>query len=491
MSYHQVRFCECFYAISAGAVRCCSAQYRPVVRPLGPRLGPRLPGSASRPLDFLDRELAGEREAQQLRNRRRHGVPAGNPAAALLIGDADDAGEGNGSVSIRPSRSAGVAQEAEGLVLLMRSTIDRAASNLRAAVSLRHEVNLPQSGSWWAGIAQKIFDNCDQLKTPEHAVEFAEHLHFEWRPQTLKWLRCLRRELRLGLQYPQFAQYLSSFSESPLATKETTLRRGGRLVSTTMWDLVRFHLFVRDKTPIVDTVCEIGGGYGAPARICMLLSPLPRPRRYIIVDLAESIFLAEIYLRAQSPDGMIAHMAEGAATPTRSQILLCPVEYLHHLDASSIQTVINTWSMQEMSEEWVDFYMDWLEASGAKFFYSYNAIGLPLLLSRDDKFKWSGNSYSPRPSPNWSARFIGKRNQVFQRDILFDRTGFTENDRIETEGEFDLLCERGGPPDEWPKMMDCLRRLRDPKRTAHFVSLVSRSSDPPKELPYFKITGGP
>jgi putative sugar O-methyltransferase len=363
----------------------------------------------------------------------------------------------------------------------MSSIVDKAASNLRAAISMRCETKLPQSGPWWAGIAQRIFDNSGQLMTPEDAIAFAEYLDvFEWRPQKLNWLRCLRRELRLGVQYPQFAQHLSSFSESQLASKETVTSRGGRHMSTTMWDLVRFHFFARDKTPFADTVCEIGGGYGAPARICML-SPLRRPRRYIVVDLAESIFLAEIYLRAQFPESMIAHMAENPSTPTTPQILLCPVEYLHRLDGSTIGTVINTWSMQEMSEEWVDFYMNWLEGTGARFFYSYNAIGLPL----NRKAKWSGNSYSPRPSPNWSARFIGKPNQVFQRDILFDRTGYTENDRIEIEREFDALCEHDPSVSEWPKMMDCLRRLRDPHRAAHFVSLLSRDPEPPKELPYF------
>src|SRR5262245_56459450 len=115
---------------------------------------------------------------------------------------------------------------------------------------MRREVKLPQSGSWWAVAAQKIFDNRARLRTAEDAIAFAEQLNvYEWRPQRLNWLRAMRREIRFGLQYPQFATHLSSFSESNLATKETIVRRGDRIVSTTMWDLVRFHLFVRDKTP--------------------------------------------------------------------------------------------------------------------------------------------------------------------------------------------------------------------------------------------------
>jgi putative sugar O-methyltransferase len=346
---------------------------------------------------------------------------------------------------------------------------------------MRREVKLPQSGSWWAEAAQKIFRNSSRFKTAEDAITFAEQLNvYEWRPQRLNWLRALRREMRFGLQYPQFAKHLSSFSESKLATKETIVRRGDRIVSTTMWDLVRFHLFVRDKTPAVDTMCEIGGGYGAPARIC-LISPLRRPRRYIIIDLAESIFLAEVYLRSQFSDETIAHMAEDAPTTKGKQIVLCPVEYMHLLDAGAIGTVINTWSMQEMSESWVDHYMNWLEASGAKFFYSYNAIGLPI--SR--KAQWSGNSYSPRPSPQWSARFIGRRNQVFQRDILFDRTGFSDYDRRETELEFDALLESGALVDDWPRMMDCLRRLHDRERAKQLVQVLAHSVETPKELPYF------
>ena len=47
----------------------------------------------------------------------------------------------------------------------------------------------------------------------------------------------------------------------------------------------------------LDQICEIGGGFGAPARL-FLTNGYRRPRSYVIADLPESLFFAECFLRA-------------------------------------------------------------------------------------------------------------------------------------------------------------------------------------------------
>jgi len=117
--------------------------------------------------------------------------------------------------------------------------------------------------------------------------------------------------------------------------------------------------------------------------------------------LPESLFFAEVFLRAHFGDRVI-NLAE---TPhdDSGQFVLCAAPLIGRLSKTSVDLVINTWSMQEMSDPWIDFYMNWLENSGARFFYSFNAMCRPI-----DRLGEVANSYSPRPSINWVARMIGR-----------------------------------------------------------------------------------
>jgi hypothetical protein len=173
----------------------------------------------------------------------------------------------------------------------------------------------------------------------------------------------------------------------------------GRRVSSPMYAHISFFLDCATRVPRMDSVCEIGGGYGALGRLFLTNNYRP-VRRYVVVDLPESLFFAEAYLRATLGSDRV-HYVE-SATPIANRtlldhpVILCPVSRLPALRMIHFDLVINTLSMQEMTDEYVAFYRDWLAAQPANYFYSFN-----YLMQRAEYLGESPNLFAPRLSPRW------------------------------------------------------------------------------------------
>jgi len=60
---------------------------------------------------------------------------------------------------------------------------------------------------------------------------------------------------------------------------------------------------------------------------------------------------------------------------------------------------VNTGSMQEMAEEWVDYWMKMLDKLSVRYFYSLNYFG-----QRLECLEEAGNVWSPRLSSKWKTR---------------------------------------------------------------------------------------
>jgi len=321
-----------------------------------------------------------------------------------------------------------------------------------------------------------------RLSTVKEVVAFAQlRFGFESRPtgsRHLKYFKQIRDKLRQ--EFPDADDHINAFTESQFSARNVCLTTvDGRLVSSQLLNLARFHLTAIAYTPPADTVCEIGGGYGAPARVWMT-SPVRQPRKYIIIDLPESLFFAEVFLRAHFGD-RVNNLAE-APHDDSAQFVLCAVPLIGRLSETPVDLVINTWSMQEMSDPWIDFYMNWLENSGARFFYSFNAMCRPI-----DRLGEVANSYSPRPSMNWVARMIGRPEEGgSQGHAVFER-GTTESTRAEAAALFDSLCRSPISIENLPRMIDCLRQIEDVPRTFLLLTRAITELDPviPKEFQYF------
>jgi putative sugar O-methyltransferase len=358
--------------------------------------------------------------------------------------------------------------------------IARARKNLQRALTSAETGSAPHSDSRWLAYSQWARQEIPALRTVKEVVAFAQlRFGFESRPTGLrhqKYFKQIRDKLRQ--EFANADDHINAFTESPFSARNACLTVDGRLVSSQLLNLVRFHLTAIAYTPPADNVCEIGGGYGAPARVWMT-SPVRRPKKYIIIDLPESLFFAEVFLRAHFGDRVI-NLAE---TPhdDSGQFVLCAASLIGRLSKTSVDLVTNTWSMQEMSDPWIDFYMNWLENSGARFFYSFNAMCRPI-----DRLGEVANSYSPRPSINWVARMIGRPEEGgSQGHAVFER-GATDSTRAEAAALFDSLCRSPISIENLPRMIDCLRQIEDVPRTYLLLTRAMADLDPvvPKELQY-------
>jgi hypothetical protein len=83
-----------------------------------------------------------------------------------------------------------------------------------------------------------------------------------------------------------------------------------------------------------------------------------------------------------------------------TRILLVPIPYLSEF-ARPLDLVVNTGSMQEMTDEWIDFYMRWISNSGARYFYSLNYAAQPISVMGESRNLWT-----QRPGPEWSTRHL-------------------------------------------------------------------------------------
>lgn len=146
-----------------------------------------------------------------------------------------------------------------------------------------------------------------------------------------------------------------------------------------------------------NSVLEIGGGYGTPARAWLTSSP-GEVRRYAILDVAESLFFAEVFLRAHFGLDSVSNLADPDASVSAesARVLLCPLERMDSLKTFEFDVVINTGSMQEMTDEWISVYEAYLSDINASYFYSANYFLQPI-----DKMNESMNLYSPRLRKDW------------------------------------------------------------------------------------------
>lgn len=281
--------------------------------------------------------------------------------------------------------------------------VSLARTRLAAA---RSQACLPAHGVRWGAYVDQIRCAIERLYTPEETLCFAQtSIGFEHRGNIHhegKFTAMYERELYA--EFPQFSALIDKFSDISGSAPETTYEHKGRLVSNVMFYLARVVLVCLTHIPSTNIVLEIGGGYGAPARM-WLRNPIRQPKTYIILDIPESLFFADVFLRREFGDANVYYVEnEAPVDPSILRnhcVILCPLSFHAALFDISVDLVINTGSMQEMNEEWVNFYTQWLDRQHSRWFYSLNYFGQPISYLAE-----SANLWSPRPSAKWAARLL-------------------------------------------------------------------------------------
>jgi putative sugar O-methyltransferase len=225
-----------------------------------------------------------------------------------------------------------------------------ARNNLESAIYYRSQAASISLGDRWATYARWARENISSLPHPVDIIRFAQtKFSFEIRESGEALLYAVAAyEWKILAEFPQAAAYLAALFEPGSSDPNSVVLYKGRNMATYLCHLVRFHLVMTTyiRSPL-DTICEIGGGYGALARV-WFISPVRKPKQYILVDLAESLFFAEAFLRYELPQLRIVHLT--AEPGGDADIVLCPLELLDRV-RTPVDLVINTQSMSEMPEQ--------------------------------------------------------------------------------------------------------------------------------------------
>jgi putative sugar O-methyltransferase len=268
--------------------------------------------------------------------------------------------------------------------------------------------DLPDAGSRWGTIAAYCRITIPTFETAADVVHHAQspigHGGFEVRLVGQELRDAFARQERILTEdIPISADHLSSFREPEISHPTTIIQYNGRPVSSALSAHTIFYFNVVTRVPTIEAICEIGGGYGAAARLWMI-NGYKRPRLYAIMDLPESLFFAEVYLRTTYDFNLVRYVRPGDQIEPRSlpagTILLCPITRREALNSITFNVVVNTLSMQEMTDSYVAFYRDWLTEQPSEYFYSFNYF-----LQATDRRDESPNLFAPRFSRDWEIQW--------------------------------------------------------------------------------------
>jgi putative sugar O-methyltransferase len=180
------------------------------------------------------------------------------------------------------------------------------------------------------------------------------------------------------LQHDEWHPELRGIGESPLVAPPAVLTHKGITYSHQLSQFFSFYheLVAGIGNAELNTVIEIGSGSGCFVRVLKLAG---RGKRFILVDLPESLIFAFAFLRMHFPEAKM-HIVKSAddVTPgmeTEFDFLFCPAQFLHRLRPQSVDLLVNTYSLGEMQQGCIDHIMNCIHTTlRPRFFWSYNAI---------------------------------------------------------------------------------------------------------------------
>ncbi len=367
--------------------------------------------------------------------------------------------------------------------IFSRSTIVAKARSRLWAV--KDEANLPSYGIRWQAYVERMRQAVKELESPADVLHFAqESIGFEHRGNVHhegKFTALYERELYA--EFPQFAKFVDEFSDISGSTKDTNYEHKGRLVSNVLFYLARIVLRCLTHVPDTSIVLEIGGGYGAPARL-WLRNPIRPAQNYIILDIPESLFFADVFLRSEFGDAAVHYVQSkdplDVKVLARNKVILCPLSRHAALEELPVDLVVNTGSMQEMSEDWVSFYSEFLDRQSSRWFYSLNYFAQPISYLAE-----SANLWSPHASPRWVARYL-RWNPAFVRmqsernflEAIYEKDADPAPSESRTIELAECLQSRHMTGELFAEYIDLLRRTPAPELALRVLRRVM------KEMPY-------
>ena len=227
----------------------------------------------------------------------------------------------------------------------------------------------------WQHNQQKILRSLDSFKECANTIQRANGLPFNHRTNVIPDLVEWKMEMLHGA-FPGFNLADSPYFEHPDAVPQSLDQwHGYKLSNIFPWHLYpvlacRKYLCAKPRR-----VLEIGGGGGELARLWHMADP---SLQYIDIDLPESLFYAEVFLRWNLSEANIQYITDVRQDIGGADIVLCPAQLATAIPWGHVDIAINQGSMQEMPAETVDYWLRWLEVTDVDTFYSVNYAETPL-----------------------------------------------------------------------------------------------------------------
>jgi hypothetical protein len=259
---------------------------------------------------------------------------------------------------------------------------------------------LPSLGRRWGAYAARLRSRIKAVKTPEELILLGQsgdagvEKHFD---RTELMAICEASDLQMhGALPPHLYDAMPSFRSPKHVPSSSSISYRGRtldFVTAGAANAILQILSIIGEPP--RTVCDIGGGTGKYA-MAWLTNSAHQPDLVVIIDLPETLVYSEALLRTELGGGRVQYITSEETIPSRTGVVLCPVAYTRALQPLSFDLVTNKGSMQEMTDEWIDWYMAFLDRQECRFFWSSNYFASALSNMHEGH-----NAWSARPSPLW------------------------------------------------------------------------------------------
>ena len=288
--------------------------------------------------------------------------------------------------------------EAANEVTVLEDAKRAYASTMRAygAAGIRPEDYL---GPIWANnLELHLIPNIERCQTAGQAIAYLNDKAFydfscgepyltpsiEWR---LDFLRS-RHGVEIDALPPELC-------ESPLVLRKHCLQAGGRLLSSDFLNRLAWvfrlerALAFPQQQPF--SILEIGGGFGALARVFKLRH---RRAQIVLVDIPESLFFQHVFLKASFPEARHQYISGPDDVVGDADFVYVPNGFSGVLEDKAFFLAVNTNSFGEMPERassgWLDLIQTQTETQHIFFLNRFlNRIDRDLVETRQGHSSWS------------------------------------------------------------------------------------------------------
>lgn len=330
--------------------------------------------------------------------------------------------------------------------------LDHARSHLTVASALPYPERLTRSGHWLAQQAQTLeaLLKMDSVESVVRAAQGGDHGFDHRLFDQERALHAVNFKLNeMSYLFPNFS--LARFphlTESKFSVEETLVAFGEQRFSSIFLTHLYFYLRTCSLTaePYL-RVCEIGSGYGGLARIFKLMQPNVQ---YVLCDLPESLFYAEVFLRANFPDARTHYVTDVMdPVPDAVDFVFVPAQLSDWLKRERFDLTVNTGSMQEMTRSAVHYWMDFIQQTiETRFFYSWNYF-----LNDKSQYvetKAGYNLISPILDEFWYVRYFRINEPLITVDadqrnwleVCVERMSWEEQDQLDRREYVNALIDR-------------------------------------------------